>query len=169
MIRLFHLGFFAIFAATLLARSLNHPYGSTRLTLPGPGRPLLWHKPQKESVPPAAIVFEQISSTAQGRQLLRDTERQQAQQARLFAQQDERKRLRVLAEKDSLHRQAFEARQRFSLRLSASRVEELALWASSRFQTTFTCDLDFTCVPWQSLAQPQLSSFADPVFPSIHP
>lgn len=104
--------------------------------------------------------FQRLSGTPRGQHILRDAEHQQTQSARRMAAQEAFQRQQAVAEKDRVRREAFESQQRFSLRLAASRAIETALWASSGFQTPFTCDSELSCVPWPALAQAQARSTA---------
>jgi hypothetical protein len=127
LFRLLAFGLFTLLAANLSAETPKHnPSGMQRL----------WQ-------------------SKQGQQMLRQVGHQEAEEARRLAAIEEQQRQRALAAKDQLRRQTFEAQLRLSPRLVTARVLEIARWASSGFQTSFTCDLRFNCVQWQSLSLQQ--------------
>lgn len=130
MIRLLALGIFTLFVPSLPAQSPKYNQA----------------------------VLQQLLSSPQGQQMLRQAGHQEAEEARRHAAREEQQRQRTLADKDQLRRQAFQAQLHFSPRLATARALEIARWASSGFTTPFTCDLHFNCVQWQSLSQQQASA-----------
>lgn len=146
MFRLLAFGLFTLLAATLSAETRKH------------NRPI------------APTTFQQLFRSPNGHQLLRQAGQQEAEEARRQTAIEEQQRQRALADKDKLRRKTFEAQLSFSPRLATSRALEMARWASSGFQTPFTCDLHFSCVPWQSLSQLQAKATAvDLTLPTPEP
>ncbi len=116
------------------------------------GNPVLYSDPKGLSAASSTDSFSNLGeffrwlfSTPEGQQMLRDSERAEAEEARKKAEEEERQRQRALAEKERILREAIEAQQRWLLRYHNARQMEVALMAIAGFRTFYACDLDLKC------------------------
>ncbi len=116
--------------------------------------------PQDNNFSNLGEFFRWLFSTPEGQQMMRDAERQEAEEARQKAEEEERERRRAEAERERIYKEAVEAQQRWMIRYAAARTQEVILWAMTGYGSFYYCDLDLNCASYSEMNRRQAQNAA---------